>query len=75
MKHVIQFHVYKGDKYYIAEGLDLPVVTQAKSLDKLAKNIEEAVSLHLADENPADYSLVDKPSVMLNMELDSLAYA
>ncbi len=75
MKHVIQFHVYKGAKYYIAEGLDIPVVTQAKSLDKLAKNIEEAVSLHLADEDPADYSLVAKPSVMLNMELDSLAYA
>lgn len=75
MKHVIQFHVYKGDKYYIAEGLDLPVVTQAKSLDELAKNIEEAVSLHLADEDPANYSLVAQPSVMLNMELDSLSYA
>ncbi|HUC88318.1 MAG TPA: type II toxin-antitoxin system HicB family antitoxin [Candidatus Binatia bacterium] len=75
MKHVIQFHVYKGDKYYIAEGLDLPVVTQAKSLDELAKNIEEAVSLHLADEDPADYSLIAQPSVMLNMELDSLSYA
>lgn len=75
MKHVIQFHVYKGDKYYIAEGLDLPVVTQAKSLDELAKNIEEAVSLHLADENTADYNLVAKPSVMMNMELDSLSYA
>ena len=75
MKHVIQFHVYKGDKYYIAEGLDLPVVTQAKSLDELAKNIEEAVSLHLADENPANYSLVAEPSVMLNMELGLPAYA
>lgn len=75
MKHVIQFHVYKGDKYYIAEGLDLPVVTQAESLDELAKNIEEAVSLHLADENPADYSLVPEPSVMLNMELGSPSYA
>jgi predicted RNase H-like HicB family nuclease len=75
MKHVIQFHVYKGDHYYVAEGLDLPVVTQAKSLDELAKNIEEAVALQLADEDPADYSLIAKPSVMLNMELDSLAYA
>lgn len=75
MKHVIQFHVYKGDHYYVAEGLDLPVVTQAKTLDELAKNIQEAVALQLSDEDPADYSLAPKPSVMLNMELDSLAYA
>jgi predicted RNase H-like HicB family nuclease len=75
MKHVIQFHVYKGENYYIAEGVDLPVVTQAKSLDELAKNVEEAVALQLSDEDPADYSLVARPSVMLNMELDSLAYA
>lgn len=74
MKHVIQFHVYKGDKYYIAEGLDLPVVTQAKSLDELAKNIEEAVGLHLADEDTADYNLAAKPSVMMNMELEALSY-
>jgi predicted RNase H-like HicB family nuclease len=75
MKHVIQFHVYKGDKYYIAEGLDLPVVTQAKTLDELAKNIEEAVSLHLEDENLADYSLAPEPSVMLNLELGISAHA
>ena len=75
MKHVIQFHVYKGDKYYIAEGLDLPVVTQAKTLDELAKNIEEAVSLHLEGENPADYSLAPEPSVMLSLELGLSAHA
>ena len=75
MKHVIQFHVYKGDQYYIAESLDLPVVTQAKTLDELAKNIEEAVSLHLEDEDPAVYSLAPDPSVMLNMELGLPSYA
>lgn len=47
MKKTIQFHVYKGDHYYVAEAADLPIVTQAKSLDKLAHNIQEAVELHL----------------------------
>lgn len=75
MKKTIQFHVYKGDKYYIAEGLDLPVVTQAKSLDELARNIQEAVELHLADEDPADFSLAPDPSVLVNLELDSLVHA
>ena len=75
MKQIIQFHVYKGDDYYIAEGVDIPVVTQAKSLDELAKNIKEAVELLLEDENIADYSLSPDPSVLLSLELGSLAHA
>lgn len=30
MKKIIQVHIYKGEKYYVAECLDLPVVTQGK---------------------------------------------
>ena len=43
MKKIIQFHIYKGDKHYVAQGVDLPVVTQGETLDELAKNIQEAV--------------------------------
>jgi len=39
MKKIIQVHIHKGEKYYIAECLDLPVVTQAESLDELADNL------------------------------------
>jgi predicted RNase H-like HicB family nuclease len=46
MKKIVQIHIYKGDNYYIAEGVDLPIVTQAKTLDELVKNIREAVELH-----------------------------
>lgn len=37
----------------MAEGVDLPVVTEASTLDELAKNIEEAVALQLEGENLA----------------------
>ncbi|MFH1145395.1 MAG: hypothetical protein V1707_00305 [bacterium] len=47
MKHIIQFHIYKGDKYYIAEGVGLPIVTQGKTLDEVTTNVREAASLHL----------------------------
>ncbi len=47
MKRIIQVYVSKGEKYYVAEGIDLPVVTQAKTLDELARNIKEAIELHL----------------------------
>ena len=51
MKKIIQVHIYKGDKYYVAECLDLPVVTQGKTLDELVFNLKEAVNLQLEGEN------------------------
>jgi len=50
MKHIIQLHIFKGEHQYVAEGVDLPVVTQGKTLDELVKNIQEAVSLQLEGE-------------------------
>jgi predicted RNase H-like HicB family nuclease len=75
MKNIIQFHISKGDDYYIAQGVDLPVVTQAKTLDELAKNIKEAVDLQLEGEDPATFDLSPKPSVLVNFELNTVAYA
>ena len=75
MKNIIQFHIYKGEKYYIAQGVDLPVVTQGKTLDELAINIKEAVGLQLEGENLADFDLGSKPSILLNFELGTAVYA
>ena len=75
MKHIIQVYVSKGDKYYVAEGVDLPIVTQAKTLDELTKNIQEAVELHLEGENPADFNIAPNPSVLMNFELPAQIHA
>jgi predicted RNase H-like HicB family nuclease len=75
MKKIIQVHIYKGDKYYVAECLDLPVVTQGKTLDKLAANLEEAIALQLEGENLADFDLDSHPSILANLELSSRVYA
>ncbi len=72
MKNIIQAHIYKGEKYFVAECIDLPVITQGKTLDELAKNLQEAIALQLEDENPADFGLAKKPSVLASFELDSL---
>ena len=72
MKHIIQFHIYKGDKQYVAEGIDLSIVTQGKTLDELAKNIQEAVGLHLEGEDLADFNLAPQPSILANLELFAL---
>ncbi|MFH1254975.1 MAG: type II toxin-antitoxin system HicB family antitoxin [bacterium] len=75
MKKIIQVHIYKGEKYYIAECLDLPVVTQGKTLDELILNLKEAVGLQLEGENLANFDLTAEPSIMANIEIDSLVYA
>jgi predicted RNase H-like HicB family nuclease len=75
MKKIIQVHIYKGDKYYIAECLDLPVVTQGETLDELVFNLKEAINLQLEGENLSDFDLVAEPSILANLEVDSSVYA
>lgn len=75
MKSIIQFHIYKGERQYVAEGIDLPVVTQGKTLDELAKNIEEAVALQLENEDLSQFDLSPQPSVLANIELMARAHA
>jgi len=74
MRSIIQFNISKGDKYYVAEGVNVPVITQAPTLDELTKNIGEALELQLEGENLAELGLVPKPSVLVNFELPR-AYA
>lgn len=72
MKRIIQFRISRGDKYYTAEGVDLPVITQGKTLDELAVNIQEAVDLHLEGEDLADFDIAPNPSVLMNFELPQI---
>ena len=54
MKHIIQVYISKGENYYIAEGVDLPIVTQVKTLDELVVNVKEALELYLEGEDLSD---------------------
>jgi len=74
MKKVISVHIFKGEKYFVAECIDLPVVTQGKTLDELVKNLKEAIELHLEDENLEDLDIAPNP-IIANIELDNLLYA
>ena len=50
---------------YVAECLELPVVTQAATLDDLVANLREAGALQLTDENPMQWGLVAHPALQL----------
>lgn len=73
MKRTIQVRISKGDQQFVAECLDLPVVTQAKSLDELTQNIQEAIALHLQWEDLAELGISPHPTILATMELDAVA--
>lgn len=73
MKRTIQVRVFRGEKHYVAECLDLPVVTEASTLDQLASNILEAISLHLDGEDLAELGFAESPSILATMELEPVA--
>lgn len=75
MKKIIQVRIFKGDKYFIADCVDLPVVTQGKTLDELSENLKEAIALQLKGEDPADFGFAPDPSVLASFELEPLAHA
>lgn len=72
LQKTIKVFIRKGEQYYIAECLEINVVTQAKTLDELITNLREAVSLHLEDEDLKEFGLAPDPTLMLTMELDTL---
>jgi len=77
MRRIIQFRIYRGEKYYVAECIDLPIVTQGRTLDEVVENIREAIDLHLEDENLEELDISPNFSVLVNLELEyaSLYYS
>jgi len=59
-----------GEKYYVAECIDLPIVTQGKTLDEVVENIREAISLHLEGEDLEELEISPDFSVLVNLELE-----
>ena len=70
MAHSIKAFVHKGESYYVAECMEIAVVTQGKTLDETMTNLQEAVALHLEGENLADFDLASNPSLLVTFELE-----
>lgn len=75
MKQVIQFVITEEDGWYVAQGVNFPVVTQAETLDALSANIREATELALSGESPATFGFSPTPTLMMNFEMSPLVYA
>jgi predicted RNase H-like HicB family nuclease len=64
MRRTIKAFIHKGEKQYVAECLEISVVTQGKTLDETIANLQEAVALHLEGEDPADFGLAPNPTLL-----------
>jgi predicted RNase H-like HicB family nuclease len=73
MKRTIQVRISRGDRLFVAECLDLPVVTQAVTLDELASNIREGIGLHLEGEDLVALGFSANPTILATMELEAVA--
>ena len=58
------------DGYFVAECLEIAVVTQGKTLDETAHNLQEAVELFFDGEDPKEYGFIDNPSLIVTFEID-----
>jgi hypothetical protein len=63
--HVV---VRRSAGFYVAEGLELALVTQGRSLDELVVNLKEAICLHLEGEDPGVFGLTRSPRIALMYE-------
>ncbi len=59
---------------YVAECMEIPVVTQGATLDEVTHHLQEAVQLHLEGEDFAELGLTSDPTILVTLELEP-AYA
>ncbi len=72
-RYTIQAVIYPGEENgYVAECLNLAVVTQGSTLDETVKNLREAIQLHLEGEDMTGLGLVQNPPLLVTMEMEPI---
>ena len=61
--------ITRGEKAYVAECLEISVVTEGATLDEMVYNLREAVALHLEGEDLGALGLSSKPRLVFTWEL------
>jgi len=75
LQHTIKAVIRPGEQSgYVAECVEILVVTQGATLDEVTANLKEAVELHLEGEDPSKWGLVSRPTLLITFEIEP-AYA
>ncbi len=75
LQRTIKAFIRAGEQSgYVAECMEIPVVTQGETLDEAMSNLQEAVQLHLDGEDLTELGLAPNPTILVTLELEP-AYA
>ena len=72
LRRTIHAALFKGDRYFVADCLEIPVVTQGLTVDETLSNLREAVALHMEDEDLEEIGLIRNPTISVTLELESV---
>jgi predicted RNase H-like HicB family nuclease len=61
--------VHRDEEAYVAECLEVAVVTQGRTIDELISNLQEAIALHLQGENLETLGLSEPMDLVVTYEL------
>ncbi len=71
LQHTIKAVIRPGEQSgYVAECVEIPAVTQGKTLDEVTANLKEAVELHLQDEDLSALGLASRPTLLVTFEME-----
>ena len=74
MKHLqqtIKAIVRPGEESgFVAECVEVAVVTQGATIDETIHNLQAAVALHLEGEDATEFGLHDRPQLIVTMEVE-----
>ena len=70
LRRTVHAVVFKGDRYFVADCLEIPVVTQGLTVDETLSNLREAIALHMEDEDLEEIGLVRNPTLSVTLELE-----
>ena len=68
-REVIHAAISESGPWYVAECLEVSVVTQGRTLDEVVANLRQAIDLHLEGEDLALLGLAAAPRIALSYEL------
>ncbi|MGE3345675.1 MAG: type II toxin-antitoxin system HicB family antitoxin [Vicinamibacterales bacterium] len=68
LREAVHAFVSRSDGWFVAECLELPVVTQGRTLDETLANLKDAVTLFLEDEDAAHLGLTPDPRLVMTYE-------
>jgi predicted RNase H-like HicB family nuclease len=68
LRDAVHGFVSRSDGWFVVECLELPVVTQGRTLDETLENLKDAVTLFLEDEDAAHLGLTSDPRLVMTYE-------